>query len=75
MPSTLLKNQILYCVRSVSDFATDKGLSVKEAFDYLRRYQGLHFLVECYDAEHTLSRQDTMDDLTRLCRANGGGIA
>jgi hypothetical protein len=37
-------------------------------------YKGIDFLVDCYDAEHTLSLNDAVDDLTLVCKSNGGSI-
>lgn len=59
----------------VSLFAKLKGISPTEAFNYLNAYKGIDFLVECYDAEHTLSLDDAVDDLTAVCKNNGGTIA
>ncbi|MCD8151380.1 MAG: DUF3791 domain-containing protein [Clostridiales bacterium] len=41
---------------------------------YLRQYKGIDFLHEFYDVEHTLSFDDTMDDLSIICRKNGGTV-
>ena len=35
---------------------------------------GLEFLNECYEAEHTVSLNDAIEDLTEVCRGNGGNI-
>jgi hypothetical protein len=58
----------------VSAFARQKGLPNTEAFNYLYIYKGIDFLVDCYDAEHTLSLNDVVDDLTLVCKNNGGAI-
>ena len=33
------------------------------------------FLLEYYDVEHTLSIDDTVDDLIKVCQKNGGELA
>jgi len=69
-----LSNRISYFVSCVREFAQAKGLSHAAAFDYLNRYQGIAFLIKCYEAEHTLSFADAVDDLGRVCRRNGGRL-
>jgi len=46
----------------------------KQAFAYLYKHKGIEFLDECYDAEHQLSLDDAVDDLTAICKRNGGNI-
>jgi len=69
------RKKVHYVVVCVNLFARKKGLSVQEAFQYLYRYEGISFLDACYDAEHTLSLDDAIEDLTIVCRNNGGQIA
>ena len=63
-----------YYVMCVSAFALSKKLNEKDAFNYLDKFGGINFLEECYDAEHTLSLDDAVDDLTTVCRNNGGTL-
>ncbi len=63
-----------YMVICISEFAKKKGISKKDAYNYLKEYKGLEFLDECYEAEHTVSLNDAIDDLTRVCKGNGGTI-
>ena len=63
-----------YYVMCISAFAQAKGLDKKSAFNYLDEYKGIVFLEECYDAEHCLSLDDAVDDLTTVCKNNGGNI-
>jgi hypothetical protein len=63
-----------YYALCITEFARQKKISVKKAFQYLDTYKGIEFLVECYDAEHTLSLNNAIDDLTLICQNNGGGI-
>jgi len=62
------QNLINYMVVCVNDYADRHGRSPSDAFDYLRLHKGLEFLEECYDAEHTLSLDDALDDLDQVCR-------
>lgn len=68
------KRVIGYVVASISEFAKAHDMTVREASNYLNRYKGLEFLTEHYEAEHLLSLQDSVQDLARICRNNGGGI-
>ena len=68
------KNVIAYIVAAISEFARSHHLSVREASNYLIRFKGIDFLTEHYDAEHLLSLDDSVQDLTQVCLNNGGGI-
>lgn len=68
-----LKKKINYTVVCVNEFAERYHISPKEAFMYLYDYKGIEFIKENYDIEHTLSFHDAVDDLTIICRNNGGG--
>jgi len=69
-----LRNHINYYVLCINAFAEQKKLPPAEAFNYLDTFKGIDFLIDCYDAEHTLSLDDAVDDLTLVCRNNGGAI-
>lgn len=69
------RKKVNYVIVCVNEFARRKGLSVQEAFHYLHRHKGIAFLDECYDAEHTLSLDDAIEDMTIVCRNNGGQVA
>lgn len=64
-----LLNYIVVCI---SEFASRYGMHMRDAYLYLTRYQGIDFLKEFYDVEHTLSFDDTIADLAAICRKNGG---
>jgi len=66
--------RVQYYVLCVSAFSNKKNLDRRDAFNYLYDYKGIDFLIECYDAEHTLSLDDAVEDLTRVCKNNGGNI-
>lgn len=63
---------IIYCIRK---FGEHFGITVKESFDYLQKYKGIEFLDDCYEAEHTLSFNDAVEDLTSVCLKNGGFLS
>ena len=68
------QKSLRYFVMCISAFAQAKHLSPKDAYNYLEEYKGIEFLEECYEAEHCLSIESAVDDLTALCRNNGGKI-
>ena len=68
------KCRMAYFIACVSEFARAHGLAHHESFDYLDRYKGMDFLVKCYEAEHTLSFADAVNDLNIVCRRHGGRI-
>lgn len=63
-----------WAVVCVNEFAKYKELSVKAAFQYLYEFGGIGFLNEHYEAEHMLSFDDTVEDLTQVCQRNGGTL-
>jgi len=67
-------NRIEYIVACVSEFAGRFGLSTAQAYAYLRRFSGIDFLIDCYEAEHTLSIENAVEDLQVLCHRNGGRL-
>ena len=65
---------VAYIVACISEFARKSGLTAQEAFRYLNIHGGIDFLIECYDTEHLLSLQDTVDDLITITQRAGGLI-
>lgn len=66
--------RIEYVVTCVGAFAEQFKLSNAQSYAYLRRFSGIDFLLDCYAAEHTLSIEDTVEDLQILCQKRGGKI-
>ncbi len=64
-----------YVVTCVSEFSRTFGLTMQQAYAYLRRFDAISFLIECYDAEHTLSIEDAVADMRDICLRHGGRIA
>lgn len=69
------KELIDYVMTAIIEFGRRHKLSIREASNYLNRFKGIDFLTEFYDVEHTLSFNDCVDDLTVVCRNNGGALA
>lgn len=73
--STEIKNRINYTIACISEFSERYSMHPQTAYLYLKNYGGIAFLKDCYEAEHLLSIEDAIDDLTLICRKNGGKIA
>ncbi len=65
---------IAYVVCCVGAFAERYNISNPAAYAYLRKHKAIDFLTDCYAAEHTLSIDDAVDDMTAICIRNGGTI-
>lgn len=63
-----------YIVVCISEFSNYYSIQMREAYIFLKRYKGIDFLREFYDVEHTLSFEDTINDVTVVCKKNGGNI-
>ena len=50
------------------------NLPTKNAYLYLKRFQGIDFLIEFYNTLHLQSIDDTVDDLVQICKKNGGAL-
>lgn len=68
------RNMINFTVVCVNEFAQKYNIDVKEAFQYLFRFEGIRFIKENYDAEHILPLNDVIEDVEILCKRNGGLI-
>ncbi len=58
----------------VSEFGKRFGLSLKQAFNYLSRYQGIAFVDSHYDYVHTQSFASMVNDMAEYCHKNGGAL-
>lgn len=68
-------NRIGYYIACIGAFAEKFSLSNAFSYNYLKRYGGIDFLSDCYDIEHTLSIDDAIEDMYRICKRNGGALA
>ena len=69
-----IQNRVTYMIYCVSAFALHFGLTMKQAYSYLKRFKGIAFLDECYEAEHQLSIEDAVNDLSIISHRNGGAL-
>jgi Helix-turn-helix. len=68
------KRMVGYIVAVIGEFAKTYNMTIKDASNYLNSYKGLEFLIDNYEAEHLLSLYDSVQDLSRVCYNNGGGV-
>lgn len=68
------KDIIEYLVMFVRLFAKRFSLTDSEAFRYMKRFGGINLVIEHYDIMHTLSMNDTIDDMSAFCRRFGGKL-
>ena len=68
------KKVIYYIVLYIDTFAKEKNMSMKNAYIYLDKHKGIKFLKDYYDAEHLLSPDEVIEDLTAICSRAGGNI-
>ena len=74
MGDEIRNKRMAYFVCCISSFAERYKLTDRQAFNYLQRFRGMNFLIECYEAEHQLSISDAVDDLSIICQRNGGKL-
>ena len=67
-------NILNYIVVCISEFASRYKIHMRDAYIYLSQHNGIEFLKEFYDVEHTLSFDDIIDNLTAICKKNGDAI-
>ncbi|MBQ9395706.1 MAG: DUF3791 domain-containing protein [Proteobacteria bacterium] len=72
--SEQLVDQVGDMVASIHEYAQNKGISYKDAFNYLYKFGGIDFLEKNYHVEHTLSYIQTIEHLDTLCKRNGGTL-
>ncbi len=68
-------DRINYLIALISEFAKAHGLPIQQAYTYLQKYQGLDFVEEFYEVEHTLSFAEVVDDVTIYCKRMGGDLS
>ena len=51
------------------------ALLTQAAFQFLYDHKAIAFLKDCYEIEHTLSFDDAVEDMERICANNGGVLA
>ncbi len=67
-------NILEYLICVIGAFAQRFALSNAKAYQYLREFKGGDFLVKHYEAEHTLSIDDAVEDIAVVCHRHGGAL-
>ena len=68
------KYEIPYINLIIRAFAERFQMTRQAAYAYLKKHQGLAFLIEFYDVEHLQDPEETVDDLIVMCKNNGGQL-
>ncbi|MBD9094166.1 MAG: DUF3791 domain-containing protein [Bacteroides oleiciplenus] len=63
-----------FMTQCIYKFARAKQISYRAAVNYLSSFKGLSFLQEHHEIEQTLSYNEIIDDLSRVCSKNGGNL-
>ncbi|MCQ2360392.1 MAG: DUF3791 domain-containing protein [Paludibacteraceae bacterium] len=72
--SALDKNILCFLVALVAEFAKRFGITQDKAYNYIQEYNGLNYYLKHYTILHTLSFDDNIDGLIKVCANNGGTI-
>jgi len=64
------KKEIYYFVMILDIYARKYNLSLKDAFYKLKDGKALDFLLKAYPAEHLLSLDEVLEDITEICKNN-----
>ena len=67
-------NQIRYIIALIAEFAKMFNLGQRQAYNYLKRFKGIDYLMSFYDVLHTQSSEDAIHDITTICERNGGTL-
>lgn len=70
-----IRNRLDYYYCCIGAFAFRHSLSNAAAYMYLNKFKGLDFIDKFYGVEHTQSIEDSVDDMTAVCKKNGGYLS
>lgn len=63
-----------FVVSVIMNFANEKKIPLRSAYRYIVMFKGMDFLKQYQDIEKTLSNQEIVNDVSRVCANNGGGL-
>ncbi|MBO5628659.1 MAG: DUF3791 domain-containing protein [Aeriscardovia sp.] len=69
-----INDKLEWTIIFVLEFGKRFGLTMKQAFNYLNRYQGIDFVDRHYDYVHTQSFSSMVDDIAEYCHRKGGAL-
>ncbi len=56
------------------EFGKKYGLTMRQAFNYLKRYKGIAFIEKHYNYVHTQSFTSMVDDIAEYCHRQGRAL-
>ena len=75
MSALEIENRLEYFYCCIGAFAFRHSLTNAEAYRYLSNFKGLDFIDKHYGAEHSQSIEDSVEDMTAVCKRNGGRLS
>ena len=63
-----------FVVSVINNFADEKKVPLTQAYSYIVTFKGMDFLRQYQDIEKTLSNQEIVNDISRVCANNGGRL-
>ncbi len=69
-----IRDKVEYIIIFVQEFARRHSLTMRQAYNYLRRFKGIDFLDNHYGVAHTQSFGNMVDDITEYCHRQGGAL-
>ncbi len=69
-----LKDRTDWTLIFLWEFGKKYGLSLKQAFNYMKRYKGMAFIEKNYDYVHTQSFASMAQDMAEYCHRHGGAL-
>ena len=70
-----IRDKVEFIAAMIDAFAQRNSLNKQQAYRYIRRFHGIDFLEQHYEAIHTLDFQEALSYLTLYCQRQGGAIA
>lgn len=70
-----IKGKVEFITAMIDAFAQQNSLNKQQAYRYIRRFRGIDFLVQHYEAIRTLDFKEALSYLTLYCQRQGGAIA
>lgn len=69
-----IRDIIEYIIALVNEFAKRFSLTEKQAYRYIRLYNGIAFIEQNYGIIHTLDFNEAVDSVSLFCRRKGGKL-
>lgn len=63
-----------FVISVINNFAEDKKIPLRQAYSYIVTFKGMDFLRQYHDIEKTLSNNEIVSDVSKVCANNGGRL-